>query len=70
MNYTIIDNIFQIKEGDVLQICENNCWTNLGKINNKRWAALDLSKHNFIISGKPARVIRYILYNSSRVTEE
>lgn len=58
MNYKIINNIFEIREGDTLQIYDNNRWLDLGKINDKRRAALDLNKHNFKVEGKPVRVIR------------
>lgn len=55
----VINNIFQIREGDRVQICEDDNWTDLGKISNARVAALDLHKKNFILCGKPARVVRY-----------
>lgn len=56
--FFIVDNIFEIENGDVMQICEDGLWTDLGTIKDKRDAAIKLAKHNFIIMNKPARVIR------------
>ena len=62
MNYPkngkIINNIFQIKNGDVMQICENNCWADFGVISDARRAAVALNNSNFHILDMPARVIR------------
>lgn len=58
MSEVIIDNIFQIKNGDILQICEDGLWSDLGRITDARGAAMDMYHNNFIIDGKPARVIR------------
>jgi len=54
----VIDNVFQIHKGDVVQICEDNHWSDLGVINDPNRAKIELNKDNFTILGKPARVIR------------
>jgi hypothetical protein len=62
MNYPkngkIINNIFQIKNGDVMQIYENNHWSDLGVISDARRAAVSLNSSNFTMLDMPARVIR------------
>lgn len=54
----IIDNIFQIQNGDIMQICEDGIWTDLGVIKNSREAAKDMNKNNFTLMNKPARIVR------------
>ena len=54
----IIHSFFQFKNGDVMQICEDGTWTDLGVIKNSRAAAVDFAKNNGVIVGKPARVVR------------
>lgn len=62
MNYPkngkIIKDIFQFKNGDILQICESGLWTDLGIINNSREVAVAMNSGNNTILGKPARVVR------------
>ena len=54
----MIDNIFMFKNGDILQICENGHWTDLGVIKDSKSLAADMYKSNMLIMNKPARVIR------------
>lgn len=56
----IIDNVFQIKVGDIVQICEDGNWIDLGKVRDARTAALDMYKNNFKIGSKLARVVRKV----------
>ena len=58
MSHQIIDNIFKFQNGDVMQICEDGQWTDLGVISDKRAAGVALAKDNFTVMGKPARVVR------------
>lgn len=60
MNNIIIDNIFQIRVGDIVQIYEDGEWTDLGKVLDARSAAVDMYKNNFKIGSKSCRVIRKI----------
>ena len=54
----IIDNIFEFKIGDIVEIFDAERWSILGHINDPKAAALDFHRNNFTIMGKPARVIR------------
>lgn len=53
----VISNIFEFRVGDILQICDGD-WADLGTIRNPLQAAKELYLSEFIVSGKPARVIR------------
>jgi len=57
-NSKIINNIFQFKNGDILQICEGGIWTDVGTINNSRAAALAMNSSGHTVLGLPARVVR------------
>jgi len=57
-NGKIINNIFQFRNGDILQICEDNRWTDLGVINDSKSLAVDMARNNFTVLGKPGRVVR------------
>ncbi len=54
----VVENIFNFQRGDILQICEDNNWTDLGTIFDPRMAAKKLVVNNFTVMNKPARVIR------------
>ncbi|NDB82183.1 MAG: hypothetical protein EB127_05490 [Alphaproteobacteria bacterium] len=56
----IIDNVFQIQKGDIMQILENGKWENLGIVNNAREAAIDMGRNNFTVMGKLARLVREV----------
>lgn len=56
--YKIIESIFQIQTGDIVQIFDNNVWTDLGSIKDKRQAQIEFGVNNFNIMGNPARIIR------------
>ena len=59
-NFKIIESIFQIKSGDIVQIFDNNHWSNLGIIKDKRQAQIEFGVNNFNVMGKSARIIRKI----------
>lgn len=58
MSEHIVENPFQFRAGDFLQIREDNLWTDLGRINDPRALAVEYISRNGFVMGKPARVIR------------
>ena len=57
-NSKIIENIFQFKNGDILQVCDDGMWSDLGIINNSRATAVAMNSSNYTVLGLPARVVR------------
>lgn len=54
----VIESVFRYKNGDVMQIMEDDVWTDLGIINDHRAAAVDHARNDFKVFGKPVRVVR------------
>lgn len=60
MEDQVIDNFFQFREGDIIQILddEENDWVDLEYILDKRKVAFLFATNQNYVSGCPTRVIR------------
>lgn len=54
----VIESVFRYKNGDVMQIMEDDVWTDMGIITDHRAAAVDHARNDFKVFGKPVRVVR------------